>query len=90
MILFILAIWKWLPATLAHQEYGPARWIALILALFLVFIGWSLLVGAAFFGPARIDIVSLLFVTISAVFLIVMLYRYVLGPWALRSGLPDK
>lgn len=90
LILFILAVWKWLPATLAHQEYGPARWIALILALLLVFIGWSLLVGAAFFGPARIDVVSLLFVTISAVFLIVMLYRYVLGPWALRSAPPDK
>jgi len=90
LILFILAIWKWLPTSLAHQAYGPARWIALILALFLVFIGWSLLVGAAFFGPARIDIVSLLFVTIAGVFLIVMLYHYVLRPWAMRSGAPDN
>ena len=90
LIFFILAVWKWLPTSLAHQAYGPARWIALILALFLVFVGWSLLVGAAFFGPARIDIVSLLFVTIAAGFLIVMLYRCVLRPWALRSGSPDK
>jgi hypothetical protein len=90
LILFILAIWKWLPTSLAHQAYGPARWIALILALFLVFIGWSLLVGAAFFGPARIDIVSLLFVTIAGVFLIVMLYHYVLRPWAMRSGASDN
>jgi hypothetical protein len=90
LILFILAVWKWLPTSLAHQAYGPARWIALLLILFLVFIGWGLLVGAAFFGPARIDIVSLLFVTIAAVFLIVMLYRYVLRPWALSSGSLDK
>lgn len=90
LIFFILAVWKWIPATLAHRAYGPARWIALILVLFLLFIGWSLLVGAAFFGPARIDFVSLLFVTISAVFLIVILYRYVLRPWALRSGSLDK
>lgn len=90
LILFILAIWKWLPTSLADQAYGPARWIALILALFLVFIGWSLLVGAAFFGPARIDIVSLLFVTIAGGFLIVMLYHYVLRPWAIRSGAPDN
>ena len=90
LILFILAIWKWLPTSLAHQAYGPARWIALILALFHVFIGWSLLVGAAFFGPARIDIVSLLFVTIAGGFLIVMLYHYVLRPWAMRSGAPDN
>ncbi|MCA3323375.1 MAG: hypothetical protein INF75_00245 [Roseomonas sp.] len=89
-ILFILAVWKWLPTPLAHQAYGPARWIALILALFLVFISWSLLVGAAFFGPARIDIFSLLFVTVAAGFMVVMLYRNVLRPWALRSGLPDK
>lgn len=88
--LFILAVWKWLPPSLAHQTYGPARWIALILALFLVFIGWSLLVSAAFFGPARIDIVSLLFVTIAAGFLIVMLYHHVLRPWAMRSGAPDN
>ena len=33
-IFFILAVWKWLPASLAHQAYGPARWIALILVLF--------------------------------------------------------
>lgn len=90
LILFILAIWKWLPTSLPHQAYGPARWIALILALFLVFIGWSLLVGAAFFGQARIDIVSLLFVTIAGGFLIAMLYHYVLRPWAMRSGAPDN
>lgn len=90
LIFFILAVWKLFPTSLAHQAYGPARWIALILVLFLVFIGWSLLVGAAFFGPARIDIVSLLFVTIAGVFLIVMLYHYVLRPWAMRSGAPDN
>jgi hypothetical protein len=90
LILFILAVWKWLPTTLGHQAYGPARWIIIILALFLLFIGWSLLVGAAFFGPARIDIVSLLFVTIAAGFLVMVLYCYVLRPWALRSGSPNK
>lgn len=89
-ILFILAVWKWLPTSLAHQVYGPARWIALILVLVLVFIGWSLLVGAAFFGPARIDIISLLFVTFAAGFAVVMLYHRILRPWALRSGSPDK
>jgi hypothetical protein len=90
LILFILAVWKWLPTTLGHQAYGPARWIIIILALFLLFIGWSLLVGAAFFGPARIDIFSLLFVTIAAGFLVMVLYCYVLRPWALRSGSPNK
>lgn len=89
-ILFILAVWKWLPTSLAHQAYGPARWIALILALFLVFIGWSLLVGAAFFGPARIDIISLLFVTFAAGFAVVLVYHRILRPWALRSGAPDN
>ena len=90
LILFILAVWKWLPTTLAHQAHGPARWIVIILALLLLFVGWSLLVGATFFGPARIDIFSLLLATLAAGFLIVMLYHYVLRSWALRSDVPDK
>ena len=90
LILFILAVWKWLPTTLGHQAYGPARWIIIILALFLLFIGWSLLVGAAFFGPARIDIFSLLLATLAASFLFVMLYHYGFRSWALRSDAPDK
>jgi hypothetical protein len=90
LMLFILAVWKWLPASLAHQAYGPARWIMIILALFLLFLGWGLFICTAFFGPARIDIVSLLFVTIAGGFLIVMLYHYVLRPWAMRSGAPDN
>lgn len=89
-ILFLLAVWKWLPAPTAHQAYGPARWIMIILALFLLFLGWGLFICTAFFGPARIDIVSLLFVTIAGGFLIVMLYHYVLRPWAMRSGAPDN
>jgi hypothetical protein len=90
LMLFILAVWKWLPTTLAQQAYGPARWIVIMLALFLLFVGWSLLVGAAFFGPARIDISSLLLATLAAGFLFVMLYHYVLRSWALRSDAPDK
>jgi hypothetical protein len=89
-ILFLLAVWKWLPVATAHQAYGPARWIVIILALFLLFLGWGLFICAAFFGPARIDIVSLLFVTIASGFLIVMLYHYVWRPWAMRSGAPDN
>jgi hypothetical protein len=90
LILFMLAVWRWLPTSLAQQACGPARWIVIMLASFLVFICWSLLVGAAFFGPARIDISSLLFATLAAGFLVVMVYHYVLRPWALRCDGPDK
>jgi hypothetical protein len=79
-ILFLLAVWKWLPAPTAHQAYGPARWIMIILALFLLFLGWSLFVCAAFFGPARIDAFSLPLMTLAAGFLTLMLYRFVLHP----------
>jgi hypothetical protein len=90
LMLFILAVWKWLPTSLAQQAYGPARWIVIMLALFLLFVGWSLLVSAAFFGPARIDISSLLLATLAAGFLFVILYHYVFRSWALRSDAPDK
>jgi hypothetical protein len=89
-MLFILAVWKWLPTSLAQQAYGPARWIVIMLASFLVFICWSLFVGAAFFGPSRIDISTLLFATLAAGFLVVMLYHYLLRPWALHSDGSEK
>ncbi len=89
-ILFLLAVWKWLPAPTAHQAYGPARWIMIILALFLLFLGWGLFVCAAFFGPARIDAFSLPLITLAAGFLTLMLYRFVLHPWALRSDRPGE
>lgn len=90
LMLFILAVWKWLPTSLAQQAYGPARWIVIMLASFLVFICWSLFVGAAFFGPSRIDISTLLFATLAAGFLVVMLYHYLLRPWALHSDRSEK
>ena len=90
LILFLLAVWRWLPAPTAHQECGPARWIALILALFLLFLGWGLFICAAFFGPATIDLVSLPLISLAAGFLILMLYRFVLRPWALRSDRPGE
>jgi len=89
-ILFLLAVWKWLPAPTAHQAYGPARWIVIILALFLLFLGWGLFTCAAIFGPGRIDVFSLLLITLAGGFLILMLYRYVLRPWALRSDGPNE
>lgn len=89
-ILFLLAVWKWLPAPTAHQAYGPARWIVIILALFLLFLGWGLFICAAFFGPATIDVVSLPLITLAAGFLTSMLYRFLLHPWALRSDRPGE
>ncbi|MFN7307815.1 MAG: hypothetical protein ACK5TQ_14730 [Acetobacteraceae bacterium] len=88
--LLLLAVWKSLPASTVHQAYGPARWIVVILALFLLFVGWGLFVCAAFFGPARIDVFSLLIISLGAGFVLLMLYRIVLRPWALRSGGPDE
>ena len=89
-IVFLLAVWKWLPAPTAHQAYGPARWIMIILALFILFLGWGLFICAAFFGPATIDVVSLPLITLAAGFLTLMLYRFVLHPWALGSDRPGE